>query len=241
MGKKAGPKGSINVAVRKSSPLPNTKNTKNTKSEDIEPRDESESDLDGDNEIDQDDSSDASGDDDSESEATGSEVDLESAEELDSDSVPKKKKRKTDDGSQQFANAFNAILGSKLKAHKRNDPIMARSKNVQKQLDSAKLEAKAKRQLLAEKKTLQDRHRVKNLLPSASEPERVRSMIEEEKKLKKVAQKGVVRLFNAVLLTQVKTSQEISGEKVGAVRKEELINEVSKEQFLDLVQAAGNT
>lgn len=195
-------------------------------------------DLDDEDDVDEDDSE-ASG---SESEASESEAEseAESGSESDSDAMPKKK-RKTGDGSQEFANAFNAIIGSKLKAHRRNDPIMARSKNVQKQLDSAKLEAKAKKQLLAEKKALHDSHRVKNLLPSANEPEKVRSMIEDEKKLKKVAQRGVVRLFNAVLSTQIKTTQEVSGEKVGLVRKEELLNEVSKEQFLDLVQAAGHT
>lgn len=205
-------------------------------------------DLDDEDDVDEDDSEASSGSDgetgEEEASESGSESDAESdAEsnsESDADAMPKKK-RKTGDGSQEFANAFNAIIGSKLKAHKRKDPIMARSKNVQKQLDSAKLEAKAKKQLLADKKALHDSHRVKNLLPSASEPEKVRSMIEDEKKLKKVAQRGVVRLFNAVLSTQIKTTQEVSGEKVGLVRKEELLNEVSKEQFLDLVQAAGHT
>lgn len=161
------------------------------------------------------------------------------SEESSGDDMPKKK-RKTGDGSQEFASAFNAIIGSKLKAHKRDDPIMARSKTVQKQLDSAKLEAKAKKQLLAEKKTLHDSHRVKNLLPGADEPEKVRDALESEKALKKVAQRGVVRLFNAVLSTQVKSAQQVAGDKMGVVRKEELLNEVSKEQFLDLVQAAGN-
>ena len=226
-------------------PVKAQKPKKDNKKAEKEPevaQDSPSDDLDDEDDVDEDDSE-ASG---SESEASESESasdaesEAESGSESDSDAMPKKK-RKTGDGSQEFANAFNAIIGSKLKAHRRNDPIMARSKNVQKQLDSAKLEAKAKKQLLAEKKALHDSHRVKNLLPSANEPEKVRSMIEDEKKLKKVAQRGVVRLFNAVLSTQIKTTQEVSGEKVGLVRKEELLNEVSKEQFLDLVQAAGHT
>ena len=226
-------------------PVKAQKPKKDNKKAEKEPevaQDSPSDDLDDEDDVDEDDSE-ASG---SESEASESESEsdaeseAESGSESDSDAMPKKK-RKTGDGSQEVANAFNAIIGSKLKAHRRNDPIMARSKNVQKQLDSAKLEAKAKKQLLAEKKALHDSHRVKNLLPSANEPEKVRSMIEDEKKLKKVAQRGVVRLFNAVLSTQIKTTQEVSGEKVGLVRKEELLNEVSKEQFLDLVQAAGHT
>jgi hypothetical protein len=239
MAKKTGSKGSIRL------PVMTQKSKKDDKRAEKEPEVAQESpseDLDDEDDVDEDDSEASSGSDGESEEASDSdsESDGESGSESDSDAMPKKK-RKTGDGSQEFASAFNAIIGSKLKAHKRNDPIMARSKNVQKQLDSAKLEAKAKKQLLAEKKALHDSHRVKNLLPSANEPEKVRSMIEDEKKLKKVAQRGVVRLFNAVLSTQIKTTQEVSGEKVGLVRKEELLNEVSKEQFLDLVQAAGHT
>lgn len=239
MAKKTGSKGSIRLPVKAQ------KSKKDDKTAEKEPEVAQESpseDLDDEDDVDEDDSEASSGSDGESEEASDSdsESDGESGSESDSDAMPKKK-RKTGDGSQEFASAFNAIIGSKLKAHKRNDPIMARSKNVQKQLDSAKLEAKAKKQLLAEKKALHDSHRVKNLLPSANEPEKVRSMIEDEKKLKKVAQRGVVRLFNAVLSTQIKTTQEVSGEKVGLVRKEELLNEVSKEQFLDLVQAAGHT
>ncbi|KAK6465453.1 Rrp15p-domain-containing protein [Scheffersomyces coipomensis] len=157
------------------------------------------------------------------------------------DSIPKlKKKKNLDDGSASFANAFTAIIGSKLKAHNRKDPILARNKITLKKLESDKLENKAKSALLNEKKQLQDQFRVRNLLPSANEPEKVREVLEHEKKLKKVAQKGVVRLFNAVLSTQIRTNQEISKEKVGKTKKEELMNEISKEKFLDLVQAAGD-
>lgn len=176
---------------------------------------------------------------------SSSESESENEEEIegeDEESFPKlKKKKNLDDGSESFANAFTAIVGSKLKAYDRKDPILARNKVTLKKLESEKLENKAKRALLAEKKQLQDRFRIKQLLPSASEPEKVRETIEKEKKLKKIAQRGVVRLFNAVLSTQIKTNQEISKEKVGQSRKEELMNEISKEKFLDLVQAAGDS
>lgn len=157
------------------------------------------------------------------------------------DKIPKKKKRKVDeDGSQAFTNAFSSIMGSKLKAYKRKAPIMARNKTVQKQLESEKLELKAKRELLSERKQLHDRHRVKNLLPTG-ETENVRQILEHEKHLKKLAQKGVVRLFNAVLASQVRSTQAVSKEQAGQVKKQELFNEMSKEKFLDLVQSAGKS
>ncbi|GEQ66589.1 hypothetical protein JCM33374_g252 [Metschnikowia sp. JCM 33374] len=156
------------------------------------------------------------------------------------DSFPlKKKKKNTDDGRGTFANAFNAILGSKLKAHDRKDPILVRNKSTLKKLESDKLEAKAKRMMRAEKKDLEDKLRVVNLLPSANETESAREIIEKERRLKKVAQKGVVKLFNAVLATQVRTSHDLGQEKVGQTKKEELINEITKSKFLDLVKAAG--
>lgn len=188
-------------------------------------------DLDEDDEVDV---ADISSDNDSEQESDGDEED--------DDSFPKKKKLKnTDDGSESFATAFNAIIGSRLKAHDRKEPILARNKTAIKKLESDKLEAKAKRALLGDKADLHDKHRVKNLLPSADDGSKAREIIEKERKLKKVAQKGVVRLFNAVLSTQVETNEEIGRERVGQTRKEELMNEISKEKFLDLVQAAGQS
>lgn len=183
---------------------------------------------------------------DSEDSEADSDKQLEDAPESEDDSdipddIPKKKKRKLDeDGSQAFTNAFNSIMGSKLKAYKRKAPIMARNKSVQKQLESEKLELKAKRELLSERKQLHDKHRVKNLLPTG-ESDNVRQVIENEKRLKKVAQKGVVRLFNAVLSTQVRSTQAINKEQAGQVKKQELFNEMSKEKFLDLVQSAGKS
>lgn len=166
----------------------------------------------------------------------------ESESESEDDSFPTKRKKKTgDDGNETFATAFNAILGSKLKAYDRNDPILARNKSHLKKLESDKLESKAKRLILAEKKEMHDKQRVRNLLPNADEPEKVRQALERERAMKKVAQKGVVKLFNVVLATQVKTNQEISREHVGQTKKEELMTEISKNKFLDLVKAAGQS
>ena len=63
---------------------------------------------------------------------------------------------------------------------------MARNKVTLKKLELDKLEMKAKRALLQEKKVLHDNARVKNLLPTSNEPEKVRQVIEKEKALKKL-------------------------------------------------------
>lgn len=196
-------------------------------------------DLDEDEEVDDFDVADVSSDE-SSSEEKKRKNDSDSDSQAEEDELPKlKKKKNLDDGSESFANAFNSIIGSHLKAYDRKDPILVRNKRTIKKLESDKLEAKAKKLILKEKKELQDKHRVKNLFPSSVEPELVRELIDNERKMKKTAQKGVVRLFNAVLSTQIKTNQQLAGEKVGQTKKEELMNEISKEKFLDLVQAAG--
>lgn len=157
------------------------------------------------------------------------EADLASELDSGSDSDMPKKKRKANDGG-AFASAFNAIVGSKLKAYDRAEPILARNKSTLKRLESEKLEAKARRMLHDDRKAKQERFRVKNLLPSATELG-VRETIEKERHYKKVAQRGVVKLFNAIMATQ-------SSAKDGALTLKE-VNEVTKLQFLDLVKAAG--
>lgn len=172
--------------------------------------------------------------------------DSDNSEDFDTDDFPRKKKSKKskhDDGSKEFSNAVAAILSSHLKAYDRNDPIMARNKKVIKQNEADKLELKAKKALLAEKKKLLDKARKRNILPQAqgTDGENIRNILEKESKLRKIAQKGVVKLFNAILSTQVKTNKEVS-EHLGDIKnkqeREQLITDVSKEKFLDLVKAA---
>lgn len=168
-------------------------------------------------------------------------------EEEEDDDFPRKKKSKNskhDDGSAGFSTAVNAILSSHLKAYDRKDPIMARNKKVLKQSESEKLEYKARKALLAEKKKLLGKARKRDIIPIASGEDRsenIRKVLERETVLRKIAQKGAVKLFNAILATQVKTEKEVTENLSGIKNKEEkkeLITEVSKEKFLDLVKAA---
>lgn len=68
-------------------------------------------------------------------------------------------------------------------------------------------------------------------------------MVEQERRLKKTAQRGVVKLFNAVRMAQVRGEEarkEAVGKGiVGAKRKEEKVGEMSKKGFLELVASGG--
>ena len=64
------------------------------------------------------------------------------------------------------------------------------------------------------------------------------SVKEEERKLKKTAQRGVVKLFNAVRAAQVK-AEEARGLGGTRDRKEERVGEMSKKGFLDMVASGG--
>ncbi|CEP60323.1 rRNA-processing protein RRP15 LALA0_S01e08086g [Lachancea lanzarotensis] len=193
---------------------------------------------------------DASGEDSSEDEDEISSDD-DSVDEEEDDDFPKKKKAKLgkhNDGSSDFSTAINAILGSHLKAHDRKDPIMARKKSTAKKLESDKLEAKAKKAILVEKKKLLNKTRTKDIIPIASAETdsgvEIREVLEKERRLRKIAQKGVVKLFNAILSTQVKTERD-SAERLGDIKnraeKKDMLNDLSKEKFLDLVKAAGDS
>lgn len=159
----------------------------------------------------------------------------------DDENLPKLKKRKTkaaDDGAASFSSAVTAILGSKLKSYDRKDPILARQKQVIKKQENDKLEAKAKRALALEKKKVYDKDRIRDLLPTG---ENARQVLEKEQQMKKIAQRGVIRLFNVVMSTQNKTQKEVSGKKLlNEGQREKLITEVSKEKFFDLVKHAGS-
>lgn len=102
--------------------------------------------------------------------------------------------------------------------------------------------------MLAEKKKLLNKTRKKDIIPNvtaeAESGTEIRDVLEKERRLRKIAQKGVVKLFNAILSTQVKTERD-GAERLADVKnraeKKELLAELSKEKFLDLVKAAGDS
>lgn len=141
-------------------------------------------------------------------------------------------------GSESFSRAITAILGSKIKAHDVADPILIRNKKPAKELEEKKLEAKAKRALAAEKKNSREKDHIKSVIPE--DETKLHAYLEHEKVLKKTAQKGVVKLFNAIRAAQKGTQDTLTAHKKGKVVKaldKETANNMSKEQFLDLIRS----
>lgn len=162
-------------------------------------------------------------------------------------SVSQGKKRKRNDPD-AFATSISKILNSKLTTTKRADPVLARSKvaiAAGQEISEAKLEAKARHKLREEKKAQLDRGRVKDVLGVETQDggETAAEVRELERRLKKTAQRGVVKLFNAVRAAQVKGEQATREAKkagvVGVKGTESKVNEMSKQGFLELIAAGG--
>lgn len=145
-----------------------------------------------------------------------------------------------------FASSISAILNSKLTTAKRADPVLARSSTAAEanaSIADSKLEKKAKSKLREDKKEALEKGRVKDVLLGTDlpgGPGSVQEMMEEEKRLRKTAQRGVVKLFNAVRQAQVR-AEEARKEAKGVTRgrREEKVGEMSKKGFLELVAGGG--
>lgn len=168
--------------------------------------------------------------------------------ESDLHSATQSKKRKRNDPD-AFANSISKILNSKLTTSKRADPVLARSKvaiAAGQEISEAKLEAKARHKLREEKKAQLDRGRVKDVLgvEGQNEDGSAAEVRELERRLKKTAQRGVVKLFNAVRAAQVKGEQAAREARmagvVGVKSTENKVNEMSKQGFLELIAAGGS-
>ncbi|KAK1760419.1 Rrp15p-domain-containing protein [Echria macrotheca] len=158
--------------------------------------------------------------------------------------------------------AMQKILASKTPASRRADPIVARSADAAaaaRQAVDAALETKARKRLREQKRLAKEKGRVRDVLVASTtrtlnvatgeieekvdEGESTAQILETEKRLRKVAQRGVVKLFNAVRAAQVKAAEAERVVRkegvVGSKRKEEKITEMSKKGFLDLIAGGG--
>ncbi len=186
--------------------------------------------------------------------ASGSNSDDESESESQSNPNLIRKRKRND--PEAFATSMSKILGSKLSTSKRDDPVLSRSVTAlqaSKEIVDQTLERKAKAKLREEKRAAQEKGRVKDVLgvSTAFDSERldgkptttVAETMELEKRLRKTAQRGVVKLFNAVRAAQIKgeeAAREVRKKGlVGYARREEKVNEMSKKGFLELI--AGGT
>ncbi|KAL2176430.1 Rrp15p-domain-containing protein [Thermothelomyces heterothallicus CBS 202.75] len=166
-----------------------------------------------------------------------------------------------------FATSISKMLSSKLPASRRADPIVARSAAAAEQArqaaDSA-LEAKARRRLREQKRLAMEKGRVRDVLVASKtrtldvatgeivevpdetrpgEPRTTEEILAAERRLRKTAQRGVVKLFNAVRAAQVKAAEAERAARregvIGVKRKEEKVAEMSRKGFLDLIASGG--
>jgi len=156
-------------------------------------------------------------------------------------SNPARKVKKRNDPD-AFATSISKILSTKLTSQKRSEPILSRSKSAQdanKELADLKLTHKAQRQVLAEKKAAQEKGRVKDVLGLNDPSVSTAATTAKEKELRRTAQKGVIKLFNAVRAAQVKGEQAEKESReqgvVGLAKREEKVKEMSKQGFLDMI------
>lgn len=159
-----------------------------------------------------------------------------------------------------FATSMSKILGTKLSSTRRADPVLARSAAAheagRRTADGA-LEAKARKKMREAKRAAMEKGRVRDVLvatgatfganvnPATGDvgDATVGERLETERRLRKVAQRGVVQLFNAFRTAQVKAAEAERGVRkegvVGVDRKKEKVAEMSKKGFLDLIAAGG--
>lgn len=139
-----------------------------------------------------------------------------------------------------FSTSISKILSTKLPTSVRADPVLSRSKaaaQATSALANERLEQRARSKLRAEKKEEQERGRVRDVL--GIERGEAGETAEEEKRLRKIAQRGVVKLFNAVRAAQVRGEEAARAEQkkgtIGIEERKKAANEVSKQSFLELI------
>lgn len=139
-----------------------------------------------------------------------------------------------------FSTSISKILSTKLPTSARADPVLSRSKGAsQTTTDFAdeKLDRQARAKLRAEKKEELDRGRIRDVM--GIERGQAGAVAEKEKRLRKVGQRGVVKLFNAVRAAQVRGEEAVKQERkkgtIGMGEREKAANEVSKQGFLELI------
>ncbi|KAF9297909.1 Trimeric GatFAB AmidoTransferase(AdT) complex subunit [Mortierella antarctica] len=128
---------------------------------------------------------------------------------------------------ENMAEAMSKILGSTLRKADASTPILARSRGAERKLEEEKMEAKAKKAITNEKKRLANKDRVK---PDYTG-------MEYEKKLRKVATRGVVQLFNAIKAQQKATDDLTEKVRPITANSKDKVANLTKASFLDLLKS----
>ncbi|KAI5854383.1 Rrp15p-domain-containing protein [Tricharina praecox] len=157
-----------------------------------------------------------------------------------SQNLQTKKKRKRNDPL-AFSTSMSKILGSHLTTAARKDPVLVRAKQTADHVDEGKIEAKARRVLKDEIRKEKEKGRVRDLVPR-DDDEAAGKALEKEKVLRSIARSGVAKLYNAVRAAQIKGEEAAKGVRkegiVGMDNREAKVTEMSKQGFLDLIQAS---
>ncbi|KAI9595379.1 Rrp15p-domain-containing protein [Syncephalis fuscata] len=154
------------------------------------------------------------------------------------DTEKKRKRTRAVDNSAEFAAALDRVLNMSLNQHETMVPVMAKNRVVERRLEEERLERKARKVLIAERnaKLQQGRQRL-------TDPDEVALTLDYDKRLKKVATRGVIQLFNAVRVHQ-KTGDEALAPLVVATTKakeKEQLAKLSKASFLDRLKQGKST
>jgi len=195
-------------------------------------------------EEDDDEAAESDADEGAESDITGASSDYESEGSTNAETQNKKKKR---NDPTAFATSISKILNTKLTTTKRADPVLARSKDASKaskDLLESRLESKARHKIRTERKEALEKGRIKDILGLENSEQSTQVIMETEKKLRKTAQRGVVKLFNAVREAQ-RRGEEAKRDAlkqgiVGMGAREEKVSEMSKLGFLELIASGGS-
>ncbi|KAI1823010.1 Rrp15p-domain-containing protein [Xylaria intraflava] len=158
----------------------------------------------------------------------------------------KRSKSKRNDPS-AFATSLQKIISTKLSNSKRADAILSRSVEAQKasrQIVDATLEAKARKVLRDQKLLALEKGRVRDVMTGDnSEETSTGEIMQTERRLRKTAHRGVIMLFRAVREAQERaTEAEKDARKegiIGVQQRQEKVNEMSRQGFLDLIAAGG--
>ncbi|KKY35530.1 hypothetical protein UCDDA912_g04491 [Diaporthe ampelina] len=162
-----------------------------------------------------------------------------------------------------FSTSMSKILGTKISGKNRADPVLARSADARervRQVLDEDLDRKARRKMREQKQRAMEKGRVRDVLVatnstftnvnpmtgkvvSDTDGETTADILATERRLRKVAQRGVVQLFNAFRTAQVKAAEaERVARKQGVIgmdRKKDKVTEMSKKGFLDLIASGG--
>ncbi|KAI8588730.1 Rrp15p-domain-containing protein [Geranomyces variabilis] len=123
----------------------------------------------------------------------------------------------------KLASAIGKILAGDLGAKDATRPILAKQKHLEQAINNEKLEDKARRVITAEKKK---KIEVGHVVPD-------HTTTDYEKKLRKVATRGVVKLFNAIRVAQ-RTAEEVKSD--GVLKNRDAAPVISKNTFLDMIK-----